>query len=381
MRSRILWKGIDHAARRFLAAAVTAAALTGCSRVGDEEAPLTYVAGQAVVELPDLHRQQINETLLRYYGTPTQPVLRVPDFEAEPDDDSGEIPLIDGVAPDRLRHGAAVYRRRCAGCHGVTGDGAGPAAEYLNPKPRDYRRGVFKFTSTPYGAKPRRSDLVRTIRRGAKGTSMPAFAFLPDGDVEDVVDYVIVLSQRGQMEESLAREARDYEEDEALELEIAADLSEKLARQWRQAEEKIVLPATPPPLRTRQTIAAGRKAFLNETYGCWKCHGTDGQGQTEWLSRQFIERQESLPDTERIKINYDVWGNVAPAADLTAGMFHGGRRPLDIYRRIYSGINGTPMPGFGEALANEPETIWHLVHFVLAVAEGSEPATAGTEEP
>jgi len=353
----------------------------GCTRVVEEEAPLTYVSSQSVGELPDLHQQQINETLLSYYGTPTQPVLRVPDVEAEPDDESGAIPLIDGVAPDRLRRGAAIYRRRCAGCHGVTGDGAGPAAEYLNPKPRDYRRGVFKFTSTLYGAKPRSSDLVRTIRRGAKGTSMPAFAFLPDGEVEDVVDYVILLSQRGQMEESLAREARDYEEDEALELVIAADLADKFARQWRQAEEKIVLPATPPPLRTQQTIAAGRKAFLNETYGCWKCHGTDGHGQTEWLSRRFVERQESLPDTERIKINYDVWGNVAPAADLTAGMFHGGRRPMDIYRRIYSGINGTPMPGFGEALTNEPETIWHLVHFVLAVAEGSEPATAGTEGP
>ena len=51
-------------------------------------------------------------------------------------------------------------------------------------------------------------------------------------------------------------------------------------------------------------------------------------------------------------------------------MLHGGRRPVDVYRRIYSGINGTPMPAFGDALAEEPDTIWHLVHYILSIVEG-----------
>ncbi len=53
-------------------------------------------------------------------------------------------------------------------------------------------------------------------------------------------------------------------------------------------------------------------------------------------------------------------------------MLHGGRRPLDIYRRIYTGINGTPMPAFGDALADEPDTIWNLVHYVLSIVEGQQ---------
>ena len=66
-------------------------------------------------------------------------------------------------------HSAARSISGSAGCHGVTGDGQGPAAQYLNPPPRDYRLGQFKFTSTPRGSKPRREDLARIIRRGAKG--------------------------------------------------------------------------------------------------------------------------------------------------------------------------------------------------------------------
>jgi hypothetical protein len=84
------------------------------------------------------------------------------------------------------------------------------------------------------------------------------------------------------------------------------------------------------------------------------------------LSPEFLAAQLET----RVQVNYDAWGNVAPAADLTAGMLHGGRRRVDIYRRIQNGINGTPMPSFAHALAAEPDTIWHMVHYVTNVVEG-----------
>ena len=90
-----------------------------------------------------------------------------------------------------------MFQKRCVGCHGDSGDGNGPAAAYLYPRPRDYRRGIFKFGSTPYGAKPRREDLVRVVRQGARGTLMPDFKFLSDEDLQAVVDYVLVLTHRG----------------------------------------------------------------------------------------------------------------------------------------------------------------------------------------
>jgi len=51
-----------------------------------------------------------------------------------------------------LPHG--LYREHCAECHGITGDGAGPTAALLNPYPRDFRLGKFKFKSTPQRRPP-----------------------------------------------------------------------------------------------------------------------------------------------------------------------------------------------------------------------------------
>ena len=68
-------------------------------------------------------------------------------------------------------------------------------------------------------------------------------------------------------------------------------------------------------------------------------------------------------------VGTDAWGNPTKAADLTSGMLRGGTEPLDIYRHIDAGINGTPMPSFRDTLKSEPATIWNLVSYVLHVAE------------
>ena len=79
----------------------------------------------------------------------------------------------------------------------------GSVARYLDPKPRDYRQGIFKFTSTPYGSYPRHADLLLTLRRGVLGTSMPSFAELPRDELEAVVEYVLLLTHRGELEREL----------------------------------------------------------------------------------------------------------------------------------------------------------------------------------
>ena len=133
----------------------------------------------------------------------------------------------------------------------------------------------------------------------------------------------------------------------------------QVAQSWDEAEQYVVLPDTRRPPRTDASEMNGRKAFL--TKGCAKCHGPDGRGRKE-------------------NVGKDSWGQVAYAADITLGTLHGGRRPIDIYRRIHTGINGTPMPAFSEALKNEPETIWDLVYYVTAITEGKEFDPADVEK-
>ena len=40
--------------------------------------------------------------------------------------------------------GKAVYEHKCLLCHGEKGDGKGPAAEHLLPRPRDFTRGPLQ---------------------------------------------------------------------------------------------------------------------------------------------------------------------------------------------------------------------------------------------
>lgn len=100
-----------------------------------------------------------------------------------------------------LEEGSRVYRRHCMHCHGVTGDGRGPTGPWVNPHPRDYRQGKFKFVSTDAdGRKPRREDIHRTLERGIEGTSMPSFGLLAENEKEQLISYVTHLSIRGEVE-------------------------------------------------------------------------------------------------------------------------------------------------------------------------------------
>ena len=88
---------------------------------------------------------------------------------------SGALPA--AAAPGDMDNGEAVYAARCQACHGEEGDGLGPAAERLNPPPRDFTLGLYKIKST--GADdivPNDEDLFRMISDGMPGTSMPGWS-------------------------------------------------------------------------------------------------------------------------------------------------------------------------------------------------------------
>ena len=346
-----------------LAVAMLAA---GCSRVADTV--YTLRADMEKLDLPAKHQAEIAEYLTMFHGTPSNPRMALPDASAEPTTAAvakgsvvAPIPRIDKPGYDRitLQLGHDVYTRQCAGCHGATGDGKGPAGAFLNPPPRDYRNGVFKFTSTPRGSKPSRDDLRRILKYGAKGTSMPAFRFLADEDTEAVIDYVQVLASRGQLEIDLIREATDeLIKDEDFDPETVAEYVQGISDSWDRADSELVRPLTVNPPRTPDTIQKGASAFAE--LSCVKCHGPNARG------------------SKSADVGQDIWGRTAYPANLAMGMLHGGRRPVDIYRRIYSGINGTPMPSskdpntaIGETPELRSDRIWHLVHFITAVIDNN----------
>ncbi len=283
--------------------------------------------------------------------------------------------------------GYSLYRLHCLHCHGVAGAGDGPTSSFLYPRPRDYRKGLFKFTSTPTGVKPTREDLRKTIKYGLHGTSMPAFEALMTGnEIEQVIDYVIFLSMRGETELGLIEEATiaDENDAEALAESDVQKITMGIFNKWKAAETQVVNPPIPRTASTRESILRGRDLFLSRnTTGnkvdCTSCHGPEAVGNGPSMVAQAVfndvvfagnpsaqdERLAQYDQKTRDlwKNSLDDWGNALRPANLNRGVYKGGRRPIDIYWRIAKGINGAKMPAHYPTI--EPERIWDLVNFVL----------------
>lgn len=84
----------------------------------------------------------------------------------------------------------AVYLNTCAPCHGDSGNGKGPAAGSLDPKPRNFKRGFkdFKYGTTL-------EAVIKTISHGVEDTAMPAWSeSLKPEEIEAVAKYVRTLA-------------------------------------------------------------------------------------------------------------------------------------------------------------------------------------------
>ena len=214
--------------------------------------------------------------------------------------------------------GRYVFGRHCAVCHGKTGRGDGELAKGVTIKPRDFRKGVFKFRTTPMGKLPTDDDLKRTIRSGVSGSMMPTFA-LSESDLRSVLEYIKALSRR-----------------------------------WADPDLKVgstVLPATPGWLtdgkKHRAHADEGRAVFKIH---CANCHGEGGKG-----------------DGSASKGLKDIWGDPIGPADLSSQHHRGGDSPSDLFRTIAMGLDGTPMIGFLKPLG--AEKIWDLVAFIETLSE------------
>lgn len=213
--------------------------------------------------------------------------------------------------------GVRVYELYCATCHGAAGDGAGPtAARYGSPLPRNFTLATYKFRSTASGKLPLHKDLVRTVNRGLKGTVMPAWQdLLLPVEIEAVARYLEEFSPR------------------------FAEVPES---------ERQTLAVPPAPASTPESVARGGEVYRQ--MGCANCHGQKGYGDGP--------AAPSLRDDQARPIR---------PLDFTRGLYKGGSTPEDIYRTFVTGIDGTPMPSYGDSLPDEADR-WALVHYVRSLS-------------
>lgn len=207
------------------------------------------------------------------------------------------------------KHGKALYERYCIFCHGREGDGRGDSAPYIDPKPRDFTLGVFKCRSTPSGSIPLDSDLYDTISRGVHASGMPSWAPLTRQERVDLVAYVKHFSSK-----------------------------------FTEEKPGPVVQIPPEPPISAESVKRGSELF--QSMNCVFCHGKEGRGNGPSAA--------TLTDSK---------GNPIRPFDFSSGpQLKCGDTDAAMFRDLSTGLDGTPMPSFTDAL--KPDQMWDLVHYV-----------------
>ncbi|MEZ4272615.1 MAG: cytochrome c [Myxococcota bacterium] len=232
-----------------------------------------------------------------------------------------------------LEKGRDSYGVYCIGCHGEAGDGKGPAARFLEPKPRDFKTCRLKFGGVPAGEAPSDADYIHTITHGLKGTSMPSFRFVAADERQAIVAYL--------------RKFCPKKETPGTSIQIDAD-------PWARSPEA--------------GIAEGAKVYYGYAR-CWSCHPA-------YVTKPEIATHLasfSMPATGLRTNIYESetkdsdWGSPIRAPDFLVDRIKTGT-DLDVLVKIIgSGIGGTAMPTWAGGL--KPRQLWGLAYYVSSVAQ------------
>jgi cytochrome c oxidase cbb3-type subunit I/II len=232
-----------------------------------------------------------------------------------------------GGLTGNVRRGEKLYDRFCVFCHGARGDGTGENAPYMDPRPRDFTLGTFICRSTPSGSLPLDTDLYDTLGRGLISSGMPSWNPLTRQQRTDLVAYVKSFSPRFATEKPAA---------------------------------PVEIPEEPPT--SADSVKRGAQLF--QSLGCSGCHGKEGRGNGP--------AAPSLTDNK---------GRPISPFDFTSGTrFKCGQSGRELFRDVMTGLDGTPMPSFKDAV--KPEQLWDLVHYLETLpAKGQKRASEGKPEP
>lgn len=246
---------------------------------------------------------------------------------------------------NQLHRGQQVYATYCVGCHGEEGNGEGRAAEFLEPKPRNFTVGRVKFAAVSAGEAPRDEDYLRIITNGLKGTSMPSFKLLSLEDRTAVVAYIKTFY-------------KDWADDPpGGGISVGQD-------PWRDDPEA--------------GIADGRKTY-HVLAKCWSCHPA-------YISRAEIAKLHVEDDLAVPGLRDDLyestekdsnWGAPIRAPDFYWDRIKTGTEIANLTRVIASGVGGTAMPTWSGSIENEQ--LWGLGYYVHSLAKRRGSAGARAE--
>lgn len=168
------------------------------------------------------------------------------------------LPPVDAVkisvsTPELIQKGKELFQANCTSCHGDAGDGNGPTAMTLNPKPRSF----LSLSGWTNGSKI--SQIYKTLQEGIVRNGMASYNYLPPADRFALIHYVRSLAP-GQPVDS-------PQEIQALETTYQLSKGSNIPGQIpiRKAQEIVVAEARPALEAIR--ALAGNKSDRKESVG------------------------------------------------------------------------------------------------------------------
>ncbi|MEE2750783.1 MAG: cytochrome c [Myxococcota bacterium] len=257
------------------------------------------------------------------------------------------------IPADTLNLGYRSYVKHCYACHGMDGDGRGPAAPGLDPAPRDLRAATYKFAWVQDGL-PHDDDIKRILTDGLHGTAMLEWE-LPDLEFDAVVQYIKTFSPEGEGWK---------DPDETLGDKVA--MTEVTVAEADMAE----------------AIEQGKSLYHTDG-NCWKCHPA-------YATRDYIYEQGQLRDVNpsfddqmydsklQKETNFVANGakvNVLPP-DYTFSAMRVSHDVESIYKTVRGGLGGGLMPAHDNFPEEDILAIAYYVDSLMKLG-AEDPVAAG----
>jgi cytochrome c oxidase cbb3-type subunit 2 len=157
---------------------------------------------------------------------------------------------------------------------------------------------------------PTDDDILKVITRGVRWTAMVGRADIAEPDRRAIVHYIKSFSPRFEQDRPLAR-----------------------------------IPVPVRPAESENLVRVGGQVY--QKADCARCHGERATGDGP------------------SGLGKDSWGQPIQASDLTWRPLKRGSVLEEVYLTIATGLSGTPMPSYGEAL--EKAQIWALVYYLDSI--------------
>lgn len=252
------------------------------------------------------------------------------------------------ATPEILAQGKAAFMINCASCHGTAGHGDGPASTALNPKPRDFTSGYWR-----YGGGEAR--VTRTITEGSPGTGMASFIAIPLEDRMALAHYVRSL---GPKEQEDKQEDLDWLQPGGAPKPGAGGatpgggVAEAAGPVIPVEKAMAALVEAEPPVGAASGAASPQPGSDLYAQRCAQCHGTAGEGGTR------VRMLGSAPYAYEVTRSFG-----APKGDWAD--------KYDSFERmILMGLPGYAMPGNGDLSRAELRDLYNYTQ-ALRAKQGS----------